>query len=152
MTILETPALETFTLAIVVFFVGVGLNRWIAPLGRWNIPEAVTGGLVASLATLAAHDLLGLKIVFDLDARDTLLLFFFTGIGLNARLDDLVAGGRPLLTLLGLTLVFLIVQNQIANRTRQLLTLPLTLQTTCPVPFALTDCRTRSLDCIGGCA
>ena len=56
MTTLDTPALETFTLAIVVFFVGVGLNRLIPPLGRWNIPEAVTGGLVASLATLAAHE------------------------------------------------------------------------------------------------
>ncbi|RBP06287.1 ESS family glutamate:Na+ symporter [Roseiarcus fermentans] len=114
MTTLETPALETFTLAIVVFFVGVGLNRLITPLGRWNIPEAVTGGLVASLATLVAHDALGLRIVFDLDARDTLLLFFFTGIGLNARFDDLVAGGRPLVTLLGLTLAFLIIQNLIA--------------------------------------
>ncbi len=95
MQTLETPALETFTLAIVVFFVGAGLNRLIAPLGRWNIPEAVTGGLVASLATLVAYDAFGLKIVFDLDARDTLLLYFFTGIGLNARFDDLVAGGQP---------------------------------------------------------
>lgn len=114
MQTLELPGLETFTLAIVVFFVGVGLNRLIPPLGRWNIPEAVTGGLVASLATLAVHEALGLKIVFDLGARDTLLLFFFTGIGLNARFDDLVAGGRPLLTLLALTLAFLILQNLIA--------------------------------------
>jgi glutamate:Na+ symporter, ESS family len=114
MSAIETPALETFTISIVVFFMGVGLNRLIAPLGRWNIPEAVTGGLVASVATLVAYDALGLKIVFDLGARDTLLLYFFTGIGLNARFDDLVAGGRPLLTLLALTLAFLIVQNVIA--------------------------------------
>ncbi len=114
MRTIETPGLETFTLAIVVFFVGVGLNRLVRPLGRWNIPEAVTGGLAASLATLLAHDALGLKIVFDLDARDTLLLYFFTGIGLNARFDDLLAGGRRLMTLLALTLAFLVVQNLIA--------------------------------------
>ena len=30
-----------------------------------------------------------------------LLLYFFTGIGLNARLDDLISGGRPLLVLAG---------------------------------------------------
>jgi Na+/glutamate symporter len=36
-----------------------------------------------------------LEITFDLDARDTLLLYFFTGIGLNARLSDLFRGGRP---------------------------------------------------------
>ncbi len=114
MQTIETPGLETFTLAIVVFFIGVGLNRLIAPLGRWNIPEAVTGGLVASLATLVLFEGLGLKVVFDLDARDTLLLYFFTGIGLNAKFDDLIAGGRPLFTLLALTLAFLIIQNLIA--------------------------------------
>ena len=114
MQTIETPGLETFTIAIVVFFVGAGMNRLIKPLGRWNIPEAVTGGLIASAVTLILFEGFGLTIVFDLDARDTLLLYFFTGIGLNAKLDDLVSGGRPLLTLLGLTLAFLILQNLIA--------------------------------------
>jgi len=114
MTTFETPGLLTFTVAIVVFFVGAGLNRLIAPLRQWNIPEAVTGGLVAAVATLAAHEKLGLEIVFDLDARDMLLLYFFTGIGLNAKLGDLISGGRPLCILLGLTLAYLVIQNLIA--------------------------------------
>ncbi len=38
----------TFTISIVVFFAGAGLNRLIGPLRRWNIPEAVTGGLLAA--------------------------------------------------------------------------------------------------------
>jgi hypothetical protein len=46
----------------------------------------------------------------------------------------------------------LIVQNKIANCTRQLLTLPLTLQATCLVPFTLNDGCPCSLYCIGGCA
>ena len=37
-----------------------------------------------------------------------LLLYFFTGIGLNAKLDDLISGGRPFLILLALTLVYLV--------------------------------------------
>src|SRR5208337_5490159 len=48
-TTIETPGFLTFTISIVVFFVGAGLNHWIAPLRRWNIPEAVTGGLLAPL-------------------------------------------------------------------------------------------------------
>lgn len=124
MQTLETPGIETFTIAIVVFFVGAGLNRLIKPLGRWNIPEAVTGGLVASLATLALFEGFGLKVVFDLDARDTLLLYFFTGIGLNAKFDDLVAGGRPLMRLLALTLAFLVIQNLIAAGGATMLGLP----------------------------
>jgi ESS family glutamate:Na+ symporter len=47
-TTIETPGFLTFTISIVVFFVGSGLNRGIAPLRRWNVPEAVTGGLVIS--------------------------------------------------------------------------------------------------------
>lgn len=114
MRLIETSGLLTTTLAIVVFFLGVGLNRLIRPLREWNIPEAVTGGLVAAFATLFAYRALGLEIHFTLDARDFLLLYFFTGIGLNAKFEDLVRGGRPLLILLGVTVVFLALQNVIA--------------------------------------
>ena len=123
-TTIETPGFLTFTIAIVVFFVGAGLNRWIAPLRRWNIPEAVTGGLLAAVFTLVAHEAFGLAIGFDLGARDMLLLYFFTGIGLNARLGDLVKGGRPFLVLLALTLVFLVIQNLIAAGSAAVLGLP----------------------------
>jgi glutamate:Na+ symporter, ESS family len=124
MTTIEAPGLLTFTISIVVFFIGAGVNRLIAPLRRWNIPEAVTGGLLAALATLATHEALGREIVFSLGARDMLLLYFFTGIGLNAKLADLVAGGRPLLVLLGLTLAYLVIQNLVAAGGAAALRLP----------------------------
>jgi ESS family glutamate:Na+ symporter len=114
MTTIATPGLLTFTISIIVYFVGAGLNHLIAPLRRWNIPEAVTGGMLAALATLAVYEKLGLEIIFDLNARDMLLLYFFTGIGLNAKLADLIEGGRPLLVLLGITLAYLVLQNLIA--------------------------------------
>jgi len=53
-----------------------------------------------------------------------LLLYFFTGIGLNAKLGDLISGGRPLLVLLGLTLVYLVIQNLIAAGSAVALHLP----------------------------
>jgi glutamate:Na+ symporter, ESS family len=114
MTAIHVPGLLTFTIAILVFFAGAGLNRLIEPLRRWNIPEPMTGGLLAAAATLLAYVVLGVEISFTLDARDMLLLYFFTGIGLNARLGDLISGGRPLLILLALTLVYLVLQNLIA--------------------------------------
>ena len=124
MTTLETPGLLTFTISIVVFFVGAGLNHVIAPLRRWSIPEAVTGGLLAALVTLFAYEAFGLRIIFDLDARDMLLLYFFTGIGLNAKLADLISGGRPLLILLGLMVAFLVIQNLVSAGSAALLGLP----------------------------
>ncbi len=111
---LQVSGLLTFTLAIVVYFVGAGLNGVIAPLRRWNIPEAVTGGILAAVATLVAYRVFNVAITFDLAARDMLLLYFFTGIGLNARLSDLVAGGKPLVVLLLLTVAYLAIQNLVA--------------------------------------
>jgi glutamate:Na+ symporter, ESS family len=114
MKLVEVPGFLTFTIAIVVFFAGAGVNRLIAPLRQWNIPEAVTGGLLAALAMLAARLLFHLDIRFELEARDLLLLYFFTGIGLNAKLADLLSGGRPLAILLAITVGFLVIQNLIA--------------------------------------
>src|SRR5271154_1931943 len=124
MTAIHVPGLLTFTIAILVFFAGAGLNRLIEPLRRWNIPEPVTGGLLAAAATLLAYLVLGVEISFSLDARDMLLLYFFTGIGLNAKLGDLLSGGRPLLVLLALTLVYLVIQNLIAAGSATALGLP----------------------------
>ena len=115
MTAIQIPGLLTFTIAIVVFFAGSGINRAVPALQRWNIPEAVTGGLIAATLTLVAYEVFGREISFTLAARDMLLLYFFTGIGLNAKIDDLLKGGRPLAILLGITIVFLLIQNVIAT-------------------------------------
>jgi ESS family glutamate:Na+ symporter len=124
MTAIEAPGLLTFTIAILVFFAGAGLNLLIPPLRRWNIPEPVTGGLLAAVLTLVAYLGLGIEIGFSLEGRDLLLLYFFTGIGLNARLDDLISGGRPFLVLLGLTVAYLVIQNLIAAGSVAALGLP----------------------------
>jgi ESS family glutamate:Na+ symporter len=123
-TTFQVPGFLSLTIAIVVFFIGAGLNSAIAPLRRWNIPEAVTGGLLAALATLCAYRFFDVAISFDLAARDMLLLYFFTGIGLNARLSDLLSGGKPLLVLLLLTIAFLLIQNLIAAGSVAVLGLP----------------------------
>jgi len=124
MSAITVPGLLSFTIAILVFFAGAILNRAVPILARWSIPEAVTGGLLAALATLIAYEFFDVEISFALAARDMLLLYFFTGVGLNARLSDLVAGGRPFLVLLTLTLVFLVIQNVIAVGTSAALGLP----------------------------
>lgn len=114
MSTIEVPGLLSFTIAILVFFAGANLNRYIPVLSRWSIPEAVTGGILAALVTLVAYEFFGAEVTFALAARDLLLLYFFTGVGLNARFSDLLAGGRPFLILLSLTLVFLVIQNLIS--------------------------------------
>ncbi len=101
----------TFTIAILVFFIGVHVNKSIPFLRKYNIPEPVTGGLIAAVFALALYLITGTEITYQLDTRDILLVYFFTGIGLNARFSDLVAGGKPLLIMLVLTLSYIVIQN-----------------------------------------
>ncbi|BFM07706.1 sodium/glutamate symporter [Halioxenophilus aromaticivorans] len=101
----------TFTLAILVFFLGVHTNRRVAFLRKYSIPEPVTGGLIAALFSLAVYLLVDIEIVYQLETRDILLVYFFTGIGLNAKISDLIQGGRPLIIMLALTLGYIVVQN-----------------------------------------
>ena len=78
------------TIAIVVFFAGMHLNRRVRLLSDYNIPEPVTGGLLAAVIIFVLYQITGLEVVFDLQTRDVLLVYFFTCIGLNARLSDLI--------------------------------------------------------------
>jgi ESS family glutamate:Na+ symporter len=113
-----------YTIGIIVYFVGIKLTARIAFLRTFNIPEPVTGGMIASVMALVVFSVSGYAIEYELDTRDTLLVYFFTAIGLNARLSDLLSGGRPLLILLGLTLSFIVIQNVVGIAGASLVGLP----------------------------
>ena len=110
-TPVTVPAFETATLGFLVYLVGVQITQRVRFLRDFNIPEPVTGGILAALVTLAFYLAFGRSVEFDLAVRDYLLILFFSGIGLNARLGDLAAGGKPLLLLLGLTVGLIFMQN-----------------------------------------
>jgi len=103
----------SYTLGILVFFVGFLLTKKSKILRDFNIPEPVTGGLLAALLLYVLYMVMGIEVSFDLSTRDRLLVYFFTAIGLNARFQDLVAGGKPLLMLLVLTLSYIVIQDVI---------------------------------------
>ncbi len=105
----------SFNLAILVYFLGVRLNKKIPFLQRYNIPEPVSGGLLVALLALVVFLGFGKEISFSLHSRDYLLFCFFTAIGLNARFSDLAKGGRPLFILLCLTVGYMLLQNVIGT-------------------------------------
>ena len=110
----NTLALQSFftvTLAILVLFIGKGLNLRFAVLRDFNIPEPVVGGLLFSILFAIIHFSIGISIEFDLKARDIMLVYFFTTIGLNSNIMDLVKGGKPLVILLAATIFYMIIQN-----------------------------------------
>ena len=102
---------QTLIAAILVLFLGKYLTRKVSFLRDYNIPQPVTGGVLASLVVGAIFYLFETTISFDLDMRDILLITFFTTIGLSSRVSTLVKGGRKLLILVGIAVVYLLVQN-----------------------------------------
>ncbi|MGR3660287.1 MAG: sodium/glutamate symporter [Paracoccaceae bacterium] len=110
---IEVPAFIAVTLGFIVYFLGAFLTRKVAFLRNYNIPEPVSGGMAVAIVIWVFYEVTSKQIVFDLAVRDYLLVVFFTTIGLNARIADLFKGGQLLLTLLGLTLGFMLLQNMV---------------------------------------
>jgi len=77
----------------------------------YSIPEPVTGGLLFSILFGIVYAIFGVAVEFDLGTRDFLLVYFFTTIGINASLKDLISGGKPLVILLVITIVYMVLQN-----------------------------------------
>ncbi|PMM52747.1 sodium/glutamate symporter, partial [Vibrio splendidus] len=104
-------ATKPVTMGIVVLFIGRRLNQVIGFLKEFSIPEPVSGGILASLLFAGLYATTSIEVQFDLFARDVLLVYFFTTIGINSSLKDLFKGGKPLVILLAITIFFMIMQN-----------------------------------------
>ena len=121
---IEINPFIALTVGFVVFFVGRYLTKKIAFLSEYNIPEPVSGGIAVALSTWALYAFFSREVSFNLSARDALLVYFFTTVGLNARFADLGRGGRPLLLMLAATVVFMFLQNFVGMATALIWGLP----------------------------
>lgn len=113
MTLININPAETLTISILVLYGGMYLNEKIALLSENNIPPAVTGGVLFSIFTAIAYQVADIKLSFDMQIRDILLLVFFTTIGLAAKFNVLVRGGKALAMLVAIAFVFLVLQDVI---------------------------------------
>ncbi len=109
--ILHVDTFLTVTLAIIVLFIGKRLNSAVSFLREFSIPEPVTGGLLFSVLFALVYFITDVGVEFELVARDVLLVYFFTTIGINASFKDLLAGGKPLAILLAITIGYMFLQN-----------------------------------------
>ena len=108
---MELDARQSIIIAILVLFAGKYLTRKIMFLQTYNIPEPVSGGLLASVLFAFLYGVFAIEFQFALDVRDNLLIVFFTIIGLSSRFSTLIKGGKPLLILLIIAVVYLFLQN-----------------------------------------
>lgn len=109
--VIQIEGFVAFTIAILLLFVGKAITHRSALLRQYSIPEPVIGGFVCAATVAVLYYGFGRQVMFDLEARDVLLLYFFAGIGLRADIATLIKGGRPLFILLILASSFIVLQN-----------------------------------------
>lgn len=102
---------QTIIVAILVLYIGKYLTKKIKFLQSFNIPDAVSGGVLASLFFGLIYGIFRTEVAFNFPIRDAFLIIFFTCIGLSSKLKVLLQGGKPLLILLATAVSFLVIQN-----------------------------------------
>ena len=88
---------ETLALAGFVLFLGYFLVKRIAFLKNYNIPEPVVGGFLVAILLTVLYQGWGVSFTFDDNLRSSMMLVFFSSIGLSANFARLVKGGKPLI-------------------------------------------------------
>jgi glutamate:Na+ symporter, ESS family len=107
----ELDLIHTLLLAMVVLFVGRGLVAKIGVLQRFSIPAPVVGGGLVAILLAFGDGLAGIKLSFNMAMKDSLLLMFFTTVGLAADARMLTKGGVKLLVFLAISAALVVVQN-----------------------------------------
>ena len=109
----ELDLIHTILVSMVVLFVGRALVAHVGVLSRFSIPAPVVGGGLVAILLAFADGLAGLKLSFNLGLKDSLLLMFFTTIGLAADARMLGKGGMKLVVFLAISGVLIVMQNSI---------------------------------------
>ena len=111
MTPVHLNLLFTILAALLVLSAGRILVSRTALLQRFSIPPPVVGGVLIAIVLALADTFGALRVSFDMSLRDNLLLMFFTTVGLSADARMLFNGGPKLLIFLGISALFIAIQN-----------------------------------------
>ncbi|AVP64784.1 sodium/glutamate symporter [Clostridium botulinum] len=90
---LELDMIQTTTLAIFFYYIGVFIKSKVSILGKFCIPAPVVGGLIFAILNLIFTESGFISISLDTTLQKPFMLAFFTTIGLGASLKMIKQGG-----------------------------------------------------------
>ncbi len=131
MRTVQINLLYTLIVAMVVLFVGGALVNRVKLLKRFSIPVPVVGGVIVAVILALADGFIGTRVSFDMSLKDSLLLIFFTTVGLAADARMLVKGGPKLFAFLLVCTGLLVIQDAIGIISAIALDLPPTAGLLC---------------------
>ncbi|OOF56803.1 sodium/glutamate symporter [Rodentibacter genomosp. 2] len=104
---------QTLALASLVLLLGYFLVKRISVLKNFNIPEPVVGGFIIAIALSIWYQVDGTSFTFEKSLQTTMMLVFFSSIGLSANFARLIKGGKPLIIFLFIAAALIFFQNVI---------------------------------------
>ena len=113
MQTIQLDLISTLLVSIAVYFLGGALVARVPMLKRFSIPAPVVGGGLMAVLLAVLTGVFGVTVSFNMSLRDSLLLMFFTTVGLGADVRMLARGGPRLLLFLAISMAFIVVQNLI---------------------------------------
>ncbi|OOF84874.1 sodium/glutamate symporter [Rodentibacter ratti] len=112
---------QTLALASLVLLLGYFLVKRISVLKNFNIPEPVVGGFIVAIALTIWYQVDGTSFTFEKSLQTTMMLVFFSSIGLSANFARLIKGGKPLIIFLFAAAALIFFQNVIGIAGTQIL-------------------------------
>ncbi|HEX6139365.1 MAG TPA: sodium/glutamate symporter, partial [Candidatus Limnocylindria bacterium] len=96
-----------------MLLIGTAINRRVAFLSKYNIPDPITGGLLFAALAALVWLTISFRVGIDQTIKPVLLLMFFAGVGMCADLRTLGRGGRALAIFLVVLFPYILVQNAV---------------------------------------
>ena len=104
---------ETLALAGFVLLLGYFLVKRISLLKNYNIPEPVVGGFLVAIILTMLYQGWGISFTFDTNLQTSMMLVFFSSIGLSANFARLIKGGNPLIIFVVAAGILIALQNTV---------------------------------------
>ena len=104
---------ETLALAGFVLLLGYFLVKRISLLKNYNIPEPVVGGFLVAIILTVLYQGWGISFTFDTGLQTSMMLVFFSSIGLSANFARLIKGGKPLIIFVVAAGILIALQNTV---------------------------------------
>lgn len=104
---------ETLALAGFVLLLGYFLVKRISLLKNYNIPEPVVGGFLVAIILTVLYQGWGISFTFDTGLQTSMMLVFFSSIGLSANFARLIKGGKPLIIFVVAAGILIALQNMV---------------------------------------
>ncbi|MFO3717278.1 sodium/glutamate symporter [Anaerococcus sp. ENR1011] len=110
---LELDMLQTLSVAVIVYLLGVFIRNKISLFRKYFIPAPVIGGIIFSVLSLIFTKYLNFTISLDTTLQDFFMNIFFTTVGFTVSVKILKQSGKQGLVLGIIAVILLVFQNLI---------------------------------------